>query len=159
MAVRFTECFQTLRWIELLALGGGYYLAIRELRSMLEGVIQAYYIDCKYPALDVIGKLAVLNELIDVGQRQSHGRGLINIATPPEKNEISDLYGKLCQYVHPTVAQMEAILGSPESDREIIRLMSPNYNQELFEQCCELSGQVVSHILNINRDFVQKSIA
>src|SRR4030042_5086852 len=40
MAVRFTECYQTISWIEFLALSGGYYIAIRELRSILEAIIQ-----------------------------------------------------------------------------------------------------------------------
>jgi len=166
MAVRFTECFQTLFWIESLALGGGYYLSIRELRSMLEGVIQAYYIDIKYPDIDVAGKLAVLNEMIDVGGNVSHGVGLLKTALPPRsddkiwermRNDIFSLYRELCSFVHPNVTQMKRILGSSESDRKIIELMEPVYDQELFKQCCQFIKRVFSHIIDIDRDFVQKS--
>jgi hypothetical protein len=166
MAVRFTECFQTLFWIESLALGGGYYLAIRELRSMLEGVIQAYYIDIKYPDVDVAGKLAVLNEMIDVGGKVSHGIGLLKTALPSRRNnkpwermrnDIFNLYRELCSFVHPNVTQMERILGSSESDKKIIELMRPVYDQDLFKQCCQFSKRVFSRIIDIDLDFVQES--
>ena len=159
IAVRFTECFQTLCWIESLALGGGYYLAIRELRCLLESIVQAYYIDIKYPDIDVSGKLAVLNEMMDVGRNASFGTGLIKRASPPDQAKIIDLYRKLCKFVHPTVAQMEQILGSPESDRRIVELLKPTYDHELFEQCCQFSKQVVLHVIDINRDFIERITA
>ena len=52
---------------------------------------------------------------------------------------------------------MEKILGSSESDRKIIELMEPVYDQELFKHCCQFSKRVFLHIINIDRYFVQKS--
>jgi hypothetical protein len=47
MAVSYTECFQSLFWIENLVKQGAYNQAIRDLRTMLESVIQALYrIEC-----------------------------------------------------------------------------------------------------------------
>lgn len=91
MAVRFTECYQTISWIEILSLSGGYYIATRELRSILEAIIQAYYIDIKYPKVSIEGKLAVLNEFIDVGKRESFGSSLIKRANPPNIQNIQNL--------------------------------------------------------------------
>lgn len=155
MAVRFTECYQTISWIEFLALSGGYYIAIRELRSILEAIIQAYYIDLKYPKVSIDGKLAILKEFLDVGRKESFGRALINRANPPNSQNIQKLYGKLCEFVHPSLKQVTRILGSADSDRRIVELMAPSFNKQLFLQCCHFSEEVVSHAIKINENFIQ----
>ncbi|MFC1819486.1 hypothetical protein ACFLZG_00170 [Thermodesulfobacteriota bacterium] len=155
MAVRFTECYQTISWIEFLALSVGYYIAIRELRSILEAIIQAYYIDMKYPKISIEGKLAILKEFLDVGRRESFGRALINRANPPNNHNIQALYGQLCEFVHPSLEQVTRILESPDSDRRIVELMAPIFDKQLFEQCCHYSEEVISHVIKINDNFVR----
>jgi hypothetical protein len=155
MAVRFTECYQTISWIEFLALSGGYYIAIRELRSILEAIIQAFYIDMKYPKISIEGKLAILMEFLDVGRRESFGRALIKRANPPNSQNIQALYGQLCEFVHPSLEQVTRILGSPDSDKKIIELMAPIFDKQLFEQCCQFSEEVIMHVIKINDSFVK----
>ena len=156
MAVRFTECYQTISWIEFLSLSGGYYVAIRELRSILEAIIQAYYIDIKYPKTSIEGKLAVLNEFLDSGKRESYGGSLINRAKPPNIQNIQKLYKELCEFVHPTLSQISRILEHSDSNDRIVKLMSPVFDKQLFEQCCKYSNEVISHVIAINDMFVQE---
>lgn len=155
MAVRFTECFQVICWNEWLAISGGYYIAIRELRSILEAVVQAYYIDLKYPHIDVKGKLAVLNEMMDIGRRETYGKSLIQRANPPNSDKIKSLYTELCGFVHPSIDQLDKILGAQDRDFRIVELMSPQYDPCLFDKCLSLSKATVSHIIDINRSFVK----
>lgn len=156
MAVRFTECYQAISWLEFLSLSGGYYIAIRELRSILEAIIQAYYIDKKYPKTSIEGKLAVLDEFLDSGKRESFGSSLINRAKPPNIQDIQRLYKELCEFVHPTLSQISRILEHSDSDDRIVKLMSPVFDKQLFEQCCKYSNEVISHVIAINDNFVQE---
>lgn len=152
MAVRFTEAFQGLLWIEFLSLSGGYFQALRELRNMLESTVQAYYVDSEYPELDVEGKLAVLKEMARC--RNHYGGRLIQKAKPPRKREIKALYSELSEYVHPSYDSIYEILSSHDSDGRIMELMRPSYDSELFLKCMNLTEKVTRLIISLNQELI-----
>lgn len=152
MAVRFTEAFQGLLWIEFLSVSGGYFQALRELRNIIESVVQAYYVDSEYPRLDVDGKLAVLREMRK--SRSHYGGRLIDKANPPGKREIKGLYGELSEYVHPTYESIHEVLSSPDSDELIVELLQPEYSAQLFAKCCDLTSRVLKAVISLNQDLV-----
>ncbi len=152
MAVRFTECYQSLVWIEWLALRGGYYQVCRELRSILEGVLQAFYIDMIYRDLNIHGKLAVLKEM--TLERSNFGGKLIGKAKPPETQAIQELYKKLSDFVHTSVNFLSEVLGQSDSDSRIVNLVAPKYDSKLFKICCSFSERVMHHITSINQALI-----
>ncbi len=154
MAVRFTECFQSLFWIEWLVMHGGYYQSCRELRSILEGVVQAYYIDMNYRDIDVNGKLAVFREM--KLNPTSYGSRLIKKANPPNRKAIEVLYRKLSEFVHGSINHISEVLSHPDSDSKVRKLIVPHYNQYLFEVCCKYSEQVVKYVIEINQKLVDE---
>lgn len=153
IAIRYTECFQTYYWIEWLVLRGGYYQALRELRSILESVIQAYCIDKEYQDIGIHEKLDALKEMIRA--KQGYGGRLIKRASPPEQKDIMKLYQKLSSFVHSSVDYFHRLLGTQDSDGKIVELTIPKFDAELFEKCCDLSKQVMEHIININRALIK----
>jgi hypothetical protein len=154
IAVSYTETFQSLLWIEHLVNRGGYKQAIRDLRTALESVIQAYYIDKHYRNLEFQGKLAVLNEM--ALHHTNHGRKLIKKANPPKQKQLKDLYGELSGFIHTSVEYFHKILSSHDSERSISELLHPKYDAESFNQCCILSKKVIQHIININKQLVKE---
>jgi hypothetical protein len=123
MAIRYTECLQSIFWIEWLSMRGGYYQAIRELKSILESTIQAYYVDKEYQEIDVEGKLAVIREMTSSGSH--YGNKLIDKARLSHIENIKILYKQLSQYVHPTTESLHRILSAPDVDTRIVNLTVP----------------------------------
>lgn len=152
MAVRFTEAFQGLLWVQFLCSLGGYFPALRELRNMLESTVQAYYVDSEYLELDVGGKLAVLKEMTKC--RNHYGGRLVEKAQPPHKGEIKVLYGVLSEYAHPSYDSIYEILSSHDSDDRIVELMQPGYDSDLFAKCKDLTEKVIRIIISLNQELI-----
>ncbi|MFW9890366.1 MAG: hypothetical protein ACFFER_19475 [Candidatus Thorarchaeota archaeon] len=156
IAVRYTECLQSILWIEWLVMHGGYHQAIRELRSILESIVQAYYVDKNYRDIDVKGKLAVLKEMNL--SRSDFGKKLIEKANPPSSHKTRKLYDELSKFVHTSVEHLDEILSEPDSDQRIVELTTPQYDRKLLQKCYKLTEQVVKHVIAMNQDLIEKLI-
>lgn len=153
MAVRYTECLQGILWIEWLAMRGGYYQAIRELRSILESTVLAYYVDKEYHDLDVKGKLAVLKEMSSSGT--DYGKKMIKKAKPPRTERILKIYDELSGFVHTSVDHLHKIMSTSESDMRIFELTTPQYDGHLLQQCYILTKQVVKLVIATNQSLIE----
>jgi hypothetical protein len=67
---------------------------------------------------------------------------------------MKSLYKELSGFVHPPADRLTRILSDPDADEQIVKLLYPEYNENLFEQCCGLSENVVSHVIEMNQVFV-----
>ena len=152
MAVRYTECLQGIQWIEWLVIHGGYHQGMRELRSILEGTIQAYYIDKNYHDIDVKGKLAVLREMNSSGS--DYGTKMINKAQPPDSKKIIALYKELSKFVHTSSDHLHEILSIPDSDQRIVELIAPQFDEELFQKCYKFTERVLKLVITTNQDLI-----
>lgn len=104
--VRFQEIQKVTGFFQKLAYIGAYFTLLRELRYVLESILQAHYVEDNYPNISYEGKLAILRE------RERHnrnvGRKLIaDIGLEHDLNsEIHPLYKELSDYVHPTRTEL-----------------------------------------------------
>jgi hypothetical protein len=153
MAVRYTECLQGIQWIEWLAMHGGYNQAIRELRSILESTVQAYYVDKNYHDIDVKGKLAVLREMNSA--RSDYGKKLIEKANPPSPERIRKIYNELSGFVHTSVEHLNEILSKSDGDQRIVELTAPQYDRDQLQKCYILTEQVVKLVIKMNQDLIE----
>ena len=99
--VRLNEIERLLIEYRVLYMTCSYYSISRQLRFMLESVIQSYYIDTEYPKIGMLGKLSVLKQM--KRDRKAIGRPLVNMTNlgSDVKEKIISLYRELSDVVHP----------------------------------------------------------
>lgn len=78
-----------------------YYSIFRQLRFMLESVLQAYYIDKEYPEVNLQGKLSILKQM--KRDKKAIGKPLLEMTNLNShvKQKINGLYKELSDAVHP----------------------------------------------------------
>jgi len=83
---------------------GAYDSAVRELRFILEDMCQAFYLDDSFAHLDVDDRYKKIQ-----GAARRRGRTLIRLLKLPEEiqKKFLSLYGKLCEYVHPSFSLLQ----------------------------------------------------
>jgi hypothetical protein len=60
---RLLSFYRQIFWIEECIKGNAYHQAIRELRFMLDSLVQAYYVDKRHPTAKMQCKLEIVKEL------------------------------------------------------------------------------------------------
>ena len=96
---RFLELLRSLRWHMTAVFSGAYESAIRDLRFVFEDMCQAVYLDQSFGHLEPEERYKKIR-----GEDRRRGRTLIRLLKLPEEiqKEFLSLYGKLCDYVHPS---------------------------------------------------------
>jgi predicted transcriptional regulator len=87
-----------LDWLAHSLLFGAYEVVLRELRSILEGLFTAYYLDINYPHRSLEEKLDALSDLEKKGL--SHGKKAFKMSGISRWEDYYSLFSELCSYVH-----------------------------------------------------------
>ncbi len=132
---RFVELHKNLNWIFVCVLSGSYHSAIRELRFVLDSMLQAYYLDKEHPAADVPCKLEVLREI----ERERFGSRIIERIAVQDKAAIRDLYHELSQFVHSSYQEMKSVL----DQGLIMDRVTFDFDQASFDYCRVLTTRVL----------------
>ena len=147
LAMRLTECIRIFDWIKVCLLCGAYESIYRELRFMLESMIQAFHIDMNHFDSPLETKLEVFKALCT--RRDFQGSRLINDTDNlPNKKDLRTMFGDLSSYVHPSYKAWK-----PYLDLELSELLENIYNEELAQDCVEKSLQVCELVIVINSEF------
>lgn len=88
-------------WLAHTLLSGAYEVVLRELRSILEGLFVAYYVDVNYKSETLeqkIGRLRLLEE-----KRSLSGKKVFESSKISNWKDYYSLYGELCAYVHNSI--------------------------------------------------------
>ena len=140
---RVREMPKQLSILHFLIVASLYPQSIRELRYILESVIQAYYIDMEHPDAGIMCKLEVLKEIeMMVGGR------LIEATNLGEKKKIHKLYKDLSRYTHSSHEKLE-----PAIERELTLNIFFGYNDRMFKEATALTKRTVDTILFIILNF------
>lgn len=125
---RLVYFYHEFRWIRDCISQNAYHQAIRELRFILDSMVQAYYIDKEHPSTKMQCKLEIVKEL------DRHYRGqLIEPTGLEHKETLKELYGELSGYVHSSYKELSAL--QSRSPRE---LESLKFEQDPeMEKICE----------------------
>ena len=120
IAIRFVEAFRIFNWIKVCLACGSYHAVFRELRFMLDGIGQAFYIDLNHINVPLACKLEVYKALGDIGG--FIGSGLFDkIKDLPEKTQLKSLYKELSRYCPPfdgRKSQMDRVVGRGGNSRQ-----------------------------------------
>lgn len=143
LILRWAELQNILLWIWINVLYGRYHPAIRELRYILESIIQAYYIDVRHPKADIYCKLEILKEISIFGGR------LIQKTDLEHKEEIKKIYSDLSQYVHGSYEELKDAI----EEGNVATRVTFAFDLELFNKCKYFTDKVmdVSYFILLGR--------
>jgi hypothetical protein len=125
-------------WIQNCVVSGAYHTAIRELRYLLEMMIQAYFLDSKHPKATIETKIEILKALENL-DRPITGGNFIDKTDLDNKKKLKELYKELSGYIHPSAIEIQS-----QS-----QLYGIGFDEELFNLCVELSNEVMTAINEI----------
>lgn len=134
LLLRFVELQKHLSLLHFGVLSGLYHQSIRELRYIMESIIQAYYIDSEHPEAMIECKLEIIKEI----DRLVGGR-LIDRTDLGHKKEIKVLYSDLSKYVHSSFEEARSTIERGEVDHRVTFA----FNKDLFYKCLEFSNRVM----------------
>jgi len=132
---RFLELNKNLLWINNSVLLGAYHQAIRELRFILEFIVQSYYIDEEHINTDINCKIEIIKEV-----EKRRFSDLISDIGLKNKGELKGLYKKLCKFVHPSYREINTDAGSR---------IAFWYDKELFDECYTLTNKIMDNTIFI----------
>jgi len=134
LGIYLTEFGPTLQFAVFCILGGAYPDAIRDLRFLLESV------------LDGFQDFARQRDLVSSSEDRASYYSMIEslpMFSKQEKKEIKALYGRLSELSHPSLAHLNRLLEEPS------RAFVFTYDPHLFIECCSFTDQVTGVILSI----------
>lgn len=122
-----------------------YHQVIRELRFILESMMQAYYIDTEHSDSNIECKLEIIKEI----EREAYGKRLIDRISLSNKDKIRDLYSQLSKYSHSSYTELEMSILRGKVDF----LVTPSFDDELFSKCEILTHKVMDivYLIVLNR--------
>lgn len=134
LGIYLTEFGPTLQFAVFCILGGAYSDAIRDLRFLLESVLDGFQ--------DFARQRDIVSSS---GDRSSYYSMIesLSMFSQEEKKEIKALYGKLSELSHPSLAHLKKLLEEPS------RAFVFTHDPHLFVECCSFTDQVAGVILSI----------
>jgi len=152
-AIRLVECFRIYNWIKVCLSCGSYQSIFRELRFMLDGVAQAYYIDLNHIDASLVSKLEVYKALGEMGG--FIGSSLFDrIKGFQDKKKLNTLYKELSRFVHPSVEESRIWIESSPPEGTVDSLKFNRYDPLLFQQSVEKCKSVGELLVSLNNHFV-----
>jgi hypothetical protein len=157
VAIRLVEAFRIFNWIKVCLACGSYQSVFRELRFMIDGIAQACYIDLNHIEASLESKLEVYKALEEMG-------GLIGgalfdrIKGLNRKQELKDVYSELSRFMHPSIEESRARVGTPPAEKVVDSLKFVRYNQGLLDQAIDKCRQVWSSLIFVNDHFVKECL-
>jgi len=144
--VRLLELNNQLFWILTNVIyNAAYHQVIRELRFILDSMMQAYYLDMEHPEVDIYCKLEIVKEI----EKEAFGTRLIERLPIQHKDKIKQLYSILSKYSHSSYKELEISIRRGKVDFRV----TPTFDDELLAQCENLTHKVmdVVYLLVLNR--------
>jgi hypothetical protein len=132
---RLVELQHMLLWISMNVIYSRYHTAIREMRYLLDSMIQAHYLDTEHPDADIRCKLEILKEI----DAEAFGSRLIDKTRLRHKQETKALYSDLSKYVHSSYEEMKpAIL-----EGKVHARVTFSFDRELFDKCLKFTDRIM----------------
>ncbi len=152
IAIRFVESFKIFNWIKTSLICGSYSSVFRDLRFLIDSIIQAYYIDLNHFNVELNSKLEILKALSEYSR--FYGSELINkIKGLSKKQELRDLFSELSNYVHASYEECIPFI-DPTSKTDVIDSLKFNiYNEALLKKCVAKCIEVSKWLIILNEDF------
>ena len=151
LLLRFVELQKQLCLLHFGVLSGLYHQSIRELRYIMESIIQAYYIDREHPEVTIECKLEIIKEI----DKLVGGR-LIDRTDLEHKKELKALYSDLSKYIHSSYKELKPTIEKGEVDCRVTFA----FNKDLFYKCLEFSNRTMDAfffvILSLYPEIVSK---
>ena len=144
--LRLIELNNQLFWILTNVIyNAAYHQVIRELRFILDSMMQAYYLDIEHPDADIYCKLEIVKEI----EKEAFGTRLIERLPIQHKDRIKQLYSLLSKYSHSSYEELEISIRRGKVDFRV----TPTFDEELFAQCENLTHKVmdVVYLIILNR--------
>ena len=137
LLLRFVELQKQLCLLHFGILSGLYHQSIRELRYIMESIIQAYYIDREHPEMTIERKLEIIKEIDKlVGSR------LIGRTDLEHKKKLKALYSDLSKSIHSTYKELKPTIEKGEVDYRVTFA----FNKDLFYECLKFSNRTMDAI-------------
>lgn len=136
---RVVSFYREFRWIQYCISQNAYHQCIRELRFILDSIIQAYYIDERHHNSKMPCKLEIVKEV----DRRGFGGRLIEQTNLPHKQDLKDLYSGLSTYVHSTYHELMSSL--PKKAKQIADLKFEADN-EMKNLCLDLTNRTIDAV-------------
>ena len=143
---RLIELNNQLFWILTNVIyNAAYHQVIRELRFILDSMMQAFYLDMQHPEADIYCKLEIVKEI----EKEAFGTRLIERLPLQHKDGIKQLYSLLSKYSHSSYEELESLI---LTGKVWVRV-TPTFDGELFAQCQNLTHKVmdVVYFVVLNR--------
>lgn len=128
---RLVSFYREFRWIQYCISQNAYHQCIRELRFILDSIVQAYYIDERHCNSKMPCKVEIVKEV----DRWGFGGRLIEQTNLRHKKDLKDLYSELSTYVHSTYRELISSL--PKKEKQIADLKFEADN-EMKNLCIDL---------------------
>ncbi|MHA1651701.1 MAG: hypothetical protein ACTSYB_16030 [Candidatus Helarchaeota archaeon] len=136
---RFYESINKQFWlVQFNTLTGAYRNAIRDLRFILESLIQGYYIDKEHPEVSIKCKIEIVKEL----QKFLFGGRLIDRTDLQNKQALKNLYSDLSKFVHGSWEELKPIIG----EWKIWVAGFHAFDMDLFNKCVEFTNRVMDAV-------------
>lgn len=133
---RTLSLYRELRWIQSCIEQDAYHQAIRELRFILDSIIQAYYVDKMHPDSEMSCKLEIVKEI----ENWRYGTRLIEETDLGHKEDLKRLYKELSEYVHSSYKEPDS--SRPKTAKKIAHLKFER-DSEMINLCVRASNQCI----------------
>jgi hypothetical protein len=112
---------------------------MRELRTILEGIFPAFYLELSNPGAPLETKLTQLRKLEE--SHDNHGKSAFQMSGVPEWRGYYDLYKELCSYTHLSTAVASANMRKV-AIQGYSEIPDFHFDRELFVKCVEMWAKV-----------------
>jgi hypothetical protein len=141
------------KWLSISLMCGSYQLVMRELRTILEVMFPAYYLDTTSPNGDLAGKLQLLLQLEE--SRVGFGKRAFEMSGVNKWKYYYKLYQQLCAYTHLSLAvtgqNIRRIAEGGFREMEI-----PRFDVAEFQRCVEMWKEIAALALDLTLTLFQE---
>ncbi len=137
---RAISLYRELQWIADCISQNAYHQSIREMRFVLDSMVQAYYIDERHRDSQMPCKLEIVKEIEEWG----FGRRLIDKTNLCHKSDLKNLYGELSAYSHSTCKEL---VSSRSRKAKEIASLTFEEDIEMKNLCIEFLNRMLDAVL------------
>jgi hypothetical protein len=131
------------RWILKCISQNAYHQAIREMRFVLDSMVQAYYIDKEHLGTKRSCKLEIVRELDRFRQGQFISQTDLK---KEDRSLLKVLYTELCQYVHPSFKEITDLQARSEGE---LRSLKFEQDPRMKELCSDLLNRTMDAVFYV----------
>lgn len=139
--IGFEEDFN---WIQHCVLSGAYHQAFRELRYLLEMMVQAYFLDTNHSDAMIETKMEILKALENLNKPIT-GCNFIDKTDLGNKKKLKKLYKDLSGFVHPSFKEIQSKL-----------YYTIQFNEKLFNDCKDKFTEVLNALKEITKSYIKQ---